>query len=542
MKRLMLALTAALCVAYRPRRRLAGSTSSDPSMVASPRRPTLAKGVLLLASVALSVLLALPSAAPAGVRVPTLDWAPCPDHKRFDCATARVPLDYRNPGGARIRLAVIRHRATKPSRRIGTAFFSPGGPAAAKRLFPTVVAGLLAPVRERFDVISWDPRGLGESSAVKCFASQAAEDRFFAGVGKPAYTFPVGPLETARWIQRYRAFGRRCRERTGKLMRHITTAESARDMDLLRRAVGARRVTIIGGSWGTFLGATYANMFPSRVRAMALSAILDPVAWVNRGRNVLSDPAAFAPTYLRQRIDLSARKTLDAFLDLCGAQPLARCAFSALSPAATRAKFDALLQRLESNPSSASVSYGDFVGTVVNDLYASSGWGELASKMQSVWETGSTEGVAAEAGFPDMGGAFGINCTDSPNPGPAAFLRFDPFTLSRAGAAGRFWLWATEVCSTWPVTAPARYTGPWDRRTAGPVLVITTTHDPATSYEAAVALSRELARGRLLTVDGYGHGTKSACTDRHLARFLIKTILPVRGARCPGEQPFSPAD
>ena len=98
-------------------------------------------------------------------------------------------------------------------------------------------------------------------------------------------------------------------------------------------------------------------MFPRRVRAMALSAVIDPVAWVNRGRDVLTDPAAFAPTYLRQRTDLSARKTLDAFLDLCGRQPVARCAFSAGSAAATRAKFDALLQRLESNPSSASVTY-----------------------------------------------------------------------------------------------------------------------------------------------------------------------------------------
>jgi pimeloyl-ACP methyl ester carboxylesterase len=263
---------------------------------APARRSALAKAVLL-ASAALGVLLALPSAAPAGVRVPTLDWAPCPDQERFDCATARVPLDYRNPGGSQIRLAVIRHRATKPSRRIGTAFFNPGGPAAAKPLFPTVVKGLLAPVRQRFDVISWDLRGLGESTAVKCFASQAGEDRFFAGVGKPALTFPVGPLEMSRWIQRYRVFGQRCRRRSGNLMRHITTAESARDMDLLRRAVGARQVTFIGGSYGTFLGATYANMFPRRVRAMALSAILDPVAWVKRGRDVLTDPAAFAPTY-----------------------------------------------------------------------------------------------------------------------------------------------------------------------------------------------------------------------------------------------------
>lgn len=486
----------------------------------------------LLASVVLSVSLALPAAAPAQGEVPALHWSPCSDHKRFDCATARVPLDPRRPGGARIRLAVIRHRATRPSRRIGTAFFSPGGPAAAKPLLPMVVKGLPAPIPERFDLISWDPRGLGESTAVKCFASQADEDRFFADVGKPAYTFPVGPLEVARWTERYRAFGQRCKQRSGNLMRHITAANSARDMDLLRRAVGARRVTFIGGSWGTFLGATYANLFPRRVRAMVLSAILDPVAWVRRGRG-------FKPTYLRQRIDLSARKTLDAFLDECGRRSVARCAFSAGSAAATRAKFDALLRRLELDPSSASVTYADFVGTVVNDLYAASGWSELARKMQSVWSTGSTDGVAEDA-FPDIGGAFGINCTDSPNPGPATFPRFDRFTTQRAGAVGRFWLWATEVCSTWPVTSPDRYTGPWNRRTPSPVMVISTTHDPATSYEAAVALSRRLARGRLLTVDGYGHSTRSACTDRYLVRYLVTRIPPPRGARCRGEQPFGP--
>jgi hypothetical protein len=112
-------------------------------MVAPLPRSTLARRVLLLALAALSVLLALPSAAPAGVRVPTLDWVPCPDHGRFDCATVRVPLDHRHPGGSRIRLAVMRHRAAKPSRRIGTMFFNPGGPAAAKPLFPTVLKGPL---------------------------------------------------------------------------------------------------------------------------------------------------------------------------------------------------------------------------------------------------------------------------------------------------------------------------------------------------------------------------------------------------------------
>jgi pimeloyl-ACP methyl ester carboxylesterase len=160
---------------------------------------------------------AVPASAvrPPAAAAPALAWKPCADpaQRGFQCATLRVPLDYRNPGGSRIRLAVIRHRPTKPSRRIGTLFYNPGGPAASKGVFPTIVEGLLAPVRERFEVVTWDLRGLGESTAVKCFASQVNEDRFFAGVGRPAVTFPVGPLEMFRWIQRYRAFGQRCIER-----------------------------------------------------------------------------------------------------------------------------------------------------------------------------------------------------------------------------------------------------------------------------------------------------------------------------------------
>lgn len=499
------------------------------------RAPIIAIAVLL-------PLLAAPAAS-AGPPVPTLDWAPCHGEKGYDCATARVPLDYRHSHGARIRLAVIRHRAAaNPARRIGTLFVNPGGPAAAKPLFKTVVEGLPAPVSARFDIVSWDPRGVGESTAVRCFASQAAEDRFFAGVGKPAYTFPVGDVEIASWIERYRAFGQRCKRRSGTLMRHITTAESARDMDLLRRAVGARQVSYVGFSYGTFLGATYANLFPGRVRAMALSAILGPVGWVSRGRDVLRDPAAFAPTYLRQLTDVSARRALDGFLDACGREPADRCAFSAGSAEATRAKFDNLLQRLEASTPDAQVTYGDFVGMVVNDLYSPDVWGELGQKIEQVWTTGSTDGVSGNTAFPDLGGAFGINCTDSPNPGPAAFPRFDTFVDQRSGAVGRFWLWVTEPCSTWPVTAPARYTGPWNRRTANPVLVIENTHDPATSYEAGVALSRALARGRLLTVNGYGHDTRSPCTNSYVVRYLIAMHLPPRGARCQGKQPFGAAD
>jgi pimeloyl-ACP methyl ester carboxylesterase len=306
-------------------------------------------------------------------------------------------------------------------------------------------------------------------------------------------------------------------------------------MDLLRRATGQRRLTYVGGSYGTFLGATYANLFPGRIRAMVLSSALDPKAWVGRGRRAFG---AFAPTYLRQRTDVGTRLTLDSFLTFCGRASTARCAFSAGSPAATRAKFAALLRRLPRSGADGSATYANVVGLVTNELYVAAGWAGLAKQLQELWTKGSLAGTIPDQ-FPGIGGTLAINCSDSPNPGPAAFRRAATFAYRRSGAVGSLWTWATEPCATWPATASDRYTGPWNRRTAHTVLVVGNTYDPASPYHAAVALSRELGRARLLTVDGYGHGAPSPCASRLMTRYLVKLVLPPPGARCAGRQPFT---
>jgi pimeloyl-ACP methyl ester carboxylesterase len=330
----------------------------------------------------LSVLLLVSSPALASGRVAPLSWDACPSQKGFDCATAKAPLDYRNPDGATIRLAVIGHRAADRSRRIGTLFLNPGGPGANKALLPTIYPFLPDAVRARFDVVTWDPRGFGESTSVQCFASQAAGDRFLAGVGLAGDTFPVGSVQMAQWTQRYAAFGRQCERRNRTLLRHMSTAESARDMDLLRQAQGDRQLTYYGNSYGTFLGATYANLFPRRVRAMVLGSNMNPAAWVGREQGEFTDAESFLPTFLRQRSDVGARTTLDAFLDLCGSTSTDRCAFSAGSPAATRAKFDALMLQLRtSDPSYASV-----VSAVGASLYGGGEWSGLAEKLQRLVE------------------------------------------------------------------------------------------------------------------------------------------------------------
>ena len=522
---------------------------------------------------ALAMVAGLVSAATAAATVPApkLDWHPCSDpaQQGLDCATAQVPLNYNHPHRRKVHLAVVKHSAADPARRVGMLFFNPGGPAESISDFPTFLSLFFpAQLKDRFDIVTWDPRGTGESTAVQCFASQQAEERFLKRVGEPASSFPVGRSEEDRWIRTYRRFDRRCGERNSGLLRHISSAESARDMNLLRRAVGERRLNYWGISYGSFLGATYANLFPKRVRAVTLDGDLSPQAWVHRQRR--ANGGEFLDTWLRQHSDQGAAKTLGAFLDLCGRANTAHCAFSAGSAAKTRAKFTHLLRRLRRDSSSANVTYAELASKSVRALYYTfaegpdgkeidlwSGWAQM---LQQVWKTGELSRLLSAPPAPSLsalapgarpaaietGAGTGeryagieqqlaIVCAESPNPRPDAYRSLDAFAYDRSGPAGPFWLWSSEPCANWPATAPDRYAGPWDRRTSNPILVIGNTHDPATSYRGAKAMSRLLARARLLTVEGYGHTAltnPSTCAYRYASHYLIDKALPPKGTRC----------
>ena len=492
--------------------------------------------VFVLALVSLSAILLTPSRASAAVPVPKLSWKSC--QKDFQCATARVPLDYSHPRERTIHLAVIRHRATDPAHRIGTLFFNPGGPGGSGvAALPGFLSLFPAAVRARFDITSWDPRGVGASTAVTCFASARDANRFLDGMVIGS-SFPVGNAEIASWIRRYRAFGHRCERRSGGLLRHVSTADTARDLDVLRQAVGDRRLSYYGFSYGAFLGATYANLFPGRVRAMVLDSNLEPRAYVSP--QITANGGRFLTTELRERSDLSAARTLNAFLDLCGADT-AHCAFSAGGPGATRAKYAALLQRLQRPQQGAKVTYAQEVSTVGRYLGTEAAWPSLATLLQRLWMTGNAKLPTVPP--KQLAGLSAILCSESPNPGAAASRSLVGFAFRRSGPLGVSKLWQTLPCASWPATAADLYAGPWDRRTANPVLVTNNTIDPNTPYRGAVAMARELARARLLTVDGYGHGVlvnQSACATRYISHYLIKKTLPPKGAQCKQDQePFS---
>jgi pimeloyl-ACP methyl ester carboxylesterase len=521
---------------------------------------------------------AAPASAAAAAPVPVLDWRPCadPNQQGFDCATAQVPLDYGDPQGTTIDLAVIRHPATDPDNRLGALFFNPGGPGdAGTEELPAWLALFPVELRRRFDLISWDPRGVGASTAVQCFATLDDEQRFLAELPEG---FPVGRAEQRAWIRRYADFGQLCGQRNGDLLAHVSTADSARDLERLRRAVGAPHMNYLGVSYGTLLGATYANLFPDQVRAMVLDGNVDPVAYTNGGVD-----RTFLGTSLRLRSDIAAARTLSAFLGLCGQASTDRCAFSAGSPTATQAKWTTLLQRLREHPvtlnNNETITYAVLVSAMNGWLTTTQpqppgrqppdfrGWTYAAGVLQEVWELSDPDvpqaaahaaasgslttgrgsaarrapaGVVQRYSGPEQ--QLAVFCAESPNPRhPLAFLVLDPLTYARAGDIGRWWIWTLdEPCASWPAVAADRYAGPWDRPTANPILVIGNTFDPETPLEGAVAMADELASARLLTVDGYGHSAllnPSDCASQYVSDYLVDGTLPPEGTVCPQDQP-----
>jgi pimeloyl-ACP methyl ester carboxylesterase len=517
--------------------------------------------VAVMAAVTLTTAAGGPAAGQAegsSPPVPSLRWRACDGG--YQCATARVPLDYRHPRGRTISIAVIRHLATGPARRIGSLFFNAGGPGTPGTLLPLLYGQLPAQVRARFDIVSFDSRGVGESTSFHCFPTDTAEQRFLAPL--PA-GFPVGSRQQALTERIWAQFDARCARSNLSLLDHMSTADVARDMNLLRQAVGDPVLNYLGLSYGTILGATYANLFPSRVGAMVLDGNVDPVAYAV-GSGTL-------PTFLRSGSDQASAATLNAFLTMCGQAATADCAFSAGSPTATRAKFATLLRRLLQQPVTLGppaqvYTYASTIDFVVNDiLYTTvadpplgAGWPADASLLQQIWTASATAGPPSQV-QPTPTAAAGANipylppeqriaviCADSPNPRRAAAYPADArLAEARSASVGPDLAWRTESCASWPASAAQdRYTGPWNRPTAHTILLIGNTGDPATPYWGSLAMARDLARARLLTIDGYGHtefGNKSACGQHYESAYLLAGSLPPPGATCPGTEPFRAA-
>jgi pimeloyl-ACP methyl ester carboxylesterase len=502
-----------------------------------------------------------------GAAVPALDWGPCPAAdpleaellREYQCATAEVPLSYREPHGQSVKLALGRLPAADPAQRLGTLFWNPGGPGGSGRIPPPFSDEL----RRRFDLVGFDPRGVADSTPLRCFATNEEAVRLFG------WPFPITLAQERRVIELTAAGNRRCAANGGPLLEHMSTANVARDLDLLRQAVGDPQLTYLGFSYGTHLGEVYANLFPDHVRALTLDAVLDPFEWTT-GR---APQDAAVPVTYRLGSHVGAYAALQAFLRACRDDE--RCAFREEGDDLL-AKYDRLLERVRRRPVEAvgpnnepfTITYQDVVGGTLGALYDPIAAPELAAALQDLYVRTEQRRQRAgrrmrsrlmrrpvRPGFAlqpvDDEPYFGFEwppaviCTDSDNPSnPWLWPRYARQADREGPYFGALWVYGSLQCATWPARDADRYAGPWDRPTAHPILLIGNSQgDPATPYEDAVSTSRELASARLLTLDSYGHSAflQSGCIVRAIERYLVDLQLPPEGTVCrPDRRPFDP--
>lgn len=469
-----------------------------------------------------------------------IGWTGC--GARLECARVPVPLDWSDPGGATIDLAVIRHLASRPDQRIGTIFADPGGPGdTGVGLIRNAGDELDTWGEGRFDWVGWDPRGTYASSPVDCFRSEADAAAFWQGAAVPS-----NPTESAAYARRTEDLARRCGEVMGPVLSHISTTDTVRDLDALRAGIGEETITYVGLSYGTLIGQLYANLFPQHVRAMLLDGIVDPVA-----------STAGAEARAANSVS-STDEVFDQFLATCDAAGPGRCALAGHGETAKQ-RVDRLFERARQAPIPAptatppgELTSSDLQVSAFAPLRDPKLWPTYAEQLNAAADgDGSALRDAAQqmqtpTALNEATKSSAISCLDGPATEPVAAwptVIEDLTKASRvAGAAQGWWLWA-PCASNWPARSDDRYTGPWNARTAVPILLIGTRYDPNTGYQNAVRSQQLLGNAVLLTHQGYGHLSTqdpSRCVEAARVRYLVDLTPPPPDTVCAADQqPFS---
>ncbi len=518
---------------------------------------------------------ALPAAAPAqtsppavtratqvAAPVPTLDWGSCGvDLEQFLCATADVPTDYDNPTGPKTRLALTKLPARgAPDERLGTLFTNPGGPGGSGVDFVQQAAAEIYPpeVLAHYDVLGFDPRGVARSDPATCFPTQEQEQT--SPLLQQPYPLP-GPDES-QFILDGLSFATLCQRQSPRRFRTASTANVARDMDLLRQAVHDERLTYVGYSYGTFLGATYARLFPDRVGRFVLDGTVDPVAWSGTGSG---DAAPTTPLGIRLRQGSGASQTFAEFARQCRESGPERCSLAGLGDPAVvvPAAFDRLAREPVEIPlddgTTVTITQQIAVLATYLTLYSPVGWPDLADFLAAIAApVPSPARVAAAAArtrsplgarmrgedYPSVGGGLASVCVDTAASGrvpeyPALIGAYD----AEAPYFGRLRGWLGLTCEFWHLRDRDAFRGPWRQHTKAPVLVLGTRFDPATPYRQTRPYADLFPASRMLTLDGWGHTTigKSACVDAAIAAYLVAGDPPQDGAVCPSDAVPFPA-
>lgn len=453
-----------------------------------------------------------------------LSWKGCGGD--FQCARLTVPVDYAAPSGATIALSLVRLRAE--GKRLGSLVINPGGPGASGVDYARAARSVISdPVRQRYDVVGFDPRGVGGSAPLKCLTSAQTDELITAD------PTPDDAAEVASTVTLFRQLGQRCRAGGGALLAHVGTPDAARDLDVLRAALGDRKLTYLGKSYGTLLGATYAELFPRNVGRMVLDGVLDPALTseqVNLGQAVGFEQATRAFVRDCSRLaDCPLGSTLDGGMQ----------------------RLRALLKALDARPlptGDARRPLSEGLGSlgVAVAMYDQGYWPTLRAALTAALRGDGAPLLQLADAYTDRGsdGSFAsnqntviyaVNCLDRPGSGGLAKVQDTVASFTRqAPTWGAFLAWSELPCDYWPVRA-ASTAGPVTASGSGPIVVVGTTRDPATPYAWAVNLAKELDDGHLITYVGDGHTAYqrgSRCVDKAVDAYLLRAAVPAAGLRC----------
>jgi pimeloyl-ACP methyl ester carboxylesterase len=452
--------------------------------------------------------------------VGSITWTGC--DKGFQCGNLMVPLDYSHPAGRKVTLALIKKPKQGAQPRIGSLLYNPGGPGESGvdylRDDPSI-----KDLNQRFDIVAWDPRGIGGSTRISC-VDNATLDRDLALDG-----VLDDPAEKAATVQADKDFVDGCQRRSGFLLPFMDSATTARDMDQIRAALGDAKLTYIGFSYGTLLGQWYAHLFPTHVRALSLDGVVDPGVSANESQ-------------LRQVVGFE--QNLQAFLTDCRSRT--SCVFGRSGDPA--AKLNDLMARLDKTPinvGSRQLTRNLAMTGLLQTLYDQSLWTYLDQGLVAA-QNGDGRILLFFADYYNKrnsdgtydalanGGFAAVFCVDFPSTSDIAY--YDSLGPSYEKASpffGEWFQYGNLLCGDWPVKLKGSHT-PLPIQGAPPILLVGGTNDPATPYVDAQSVNRQISGSILLTRQGNGHTSygSSACSHAAEDAYLIDLTIPAAGTTC----------
>lgn len=455
-------------------------------------------------------------------------WEKC--ESGFECATVKAPLDWDDPSRSSIDLAIIRAKATKEA--MGSLLINPGGPGGSGYDFVSnsLSFAVDAKLRANYDIIGFDPRGVNKSSAVSCYDDPAEMDHFLFDSPEDA-----GDPGSDKWFDASKVFNdefaQACLKHTGELLGYVDTVSAARDMDLLRAVLGDEKLNFLGYSYGTFLGATYADLYPENTGRIVLDGAIDPAT------------TEFDVTITQA---VGFEKALRSYISFC--QETSYCPFKGTVDQAM-SKISALMDTLDESPIRA--SDGRYLGSsamfyaIITPLYSEDSWPVLTDVFSDAFDGyadyalqiadfyfGRTFDGTYEDNSTEAGAA--INCLDYKSTSSREQLRAEAVELAKAAPLFGPQMSYGDSCSSWPFQS-TRERVAIEAKGSGPILVLGTTGDPATPYKWSVALADQLENGQLVTRRGEGHtayNKANSCIDNVVDDYFLKGTVPSKDPNC----------